>query len=70
MIIAVPVIDCDVSLQTELPMAELDHREARAAHCLDLMHPRRALPQYGRHQFQQLSWRGRRQVDVGQDGLI
>lgn len=51
MIIAVPVIDCNVSLQIELPMAELDHREARAAHCLDLMHPRRALPQYGRHQF-------------------
>lgn len=70
MIIAVPVVDGDVSLQIELPMDELDHREACAAHCLDLIHSRCALPQYGRHQFQQLRRRGRGQVDVGQDGVF
>lgn len=64
---AVPVVDGDVSLQVELPMAELDHWEACAAHCLDLMHSRCALPQYGRHQLQQLRRGSRGQVDVGQD---
>lgn len=67
---AEPVVDGDVSLQVELPMAELDHREASAAHYLDLVYTRCALSQYGRHQLQQLRRGSRGQVDVGQDGVF
>lgn len=65
-----PVVDCDVPVQVEVTMAELDDGQSCSGQRLHLVNARDALPQDSRDQLQHLSGRRRGEIDVGQDGVF
>lgn len=53
-----PVVNCDVSLQVELAMMELDDRETGAADHVDFVHAGDAASEDCWNQVQDLGWSG------------
>lgn len=65
-----PVVDSDVSLQVQLTMMELNHRETSAADHVDFVHTGNAAFEDRCHKFQDLCWRRGGEVDIREDGVL
>lgn len=65
-----PIVDCDVSLEVELSMTELDHRKSGSAERLYFVYTRNALPQNGCNKLQNFNRSGSGQVNVRQNGVF